>query len=212
MIIDLHVHTRNYSGCSNINAWDLIEQARHVGLDGLVLAEHGILWREEKLAPLRDEAANHDLVILAGQEVTCVDAGRRQDFLVFGMNESMGTSPSPQELIERVHDQGGVVVAAHPFKPSRLGTGYHGAGDDIYDLEIDAVELYHPDHNQAAREKVRAAADALGIPVTGGSDAHEIYDLGANATRFQVRLNTIEDLIAEIRAGRVEPLNGAGRV
>ena len=179
-----------------------------MGLDGLVLTEHGILWREDKLAPLRDEAAEQGILILAGQEVTCMEQGRRQDFLVFGPDESLGTSDKAEEMIRRVHDEGGVVVAAHPFKPSRLGVGYHGVGDNVYDLEVDAIELYHPEQDQKAQEKVRLAARFLDVPMTGGSDAHEIYRLGACATRFFNQVTSIQDLITEIRARRLEALNG----
>jgi len=211
MIIDLHVHTRHYSGCSSIEPEDLIEQALKVGLDGFVLTEHGILWASARLVPLQEEGARNGLVILAGQEITCMDRGRRLDFLVFGLNRSLGSASSPQDLIDLVHYEGGVIVAAHPYKPSRLGVGYHGVGDNLYDLDLDGVELQHPDHNEEAKRKVQAAAKKLGLPMTGGSDAHDIFQLGACATFFQNRVSTIEELGAEIKAGRVEALNGATR-
>ena len=207
MLIDLHVHTRHYSGCSAIEPEDLIPRAGAVGLDGLVLTEHGILWPEEKLAPFRDLAAEHDLVLLAGQEVTCLEQGRRQDFLIFGIDRSLGSCPSARELIELVHSEGGVVIAAHPFKPSRLGVGYHGAGDEIYHLDLDAVELFHPDHSPEARSKVQKAAALKGLPMTGGSDAHELCQLGTNWTRFEQRVEKIEDLMDQIKKGRITPEN-----
>ena len=185
-----------------------MDKAREVGLDGLVLTEHGILWPEEKLEPLRRRANEMGLVILSGQEITCIDKGRRQDFLVFGVSQSLGYFPSPEKLIARVHDEGGVVLAAHPFKPSRFGTGYHGIGEAMLDLDLDGVEFHHPDHDQAAREKVRAAAEEMNIPMTGGSDAHEIFDLGEFSTKFINPVNSIEDLVREIKAGRLEPCNG----
>ncbi len=208
MIIDLHVHTRHYSGCSSIEAADLVRQSKTAGLDGVILTEHGILWPEEKLALLREEAAKQNLLILAGQEVTCLEKGRRQDFLVFGLSESLGAGASARDLIDRVHDRGGVVVAAHPFKPSRLGVGYHGAGDDIYSLDLDGVELQHPDHNEEARKKVETAAKTMGLPMTGGSDAHELDQVGSHSTYFQNPVRTIEEAMAEIRSGRVKPVNG----
>ncbi|MFH1140053.1 MAG: PHP-associated domain-containing protein [Pseudomonadota bacterium] len=208
MKIDLHVHTRSFSACSGIEPEQLPEQAREVGLDGLVLTEHGILWPEEKLAPLRERAWELGVLILSGQEITCVDRGRRQDFLVFGVNHSLGYFPTPHKLIERVHGEGGVVVAAHPFKPSRFGVGYHGIGEAMLDLDLDGVEYHHPDHDQAARDKVRAAAEEMKIPMTGGSDAHEIFRLGDFSTHFFHPIHTVEDLVREIKAGRLEPRNG----
>lgn len=212
MLIDLHVHTRHYSGCSNIEAQDLVARAKQEGIDGIVLTEHGILWREEMLAPLREQAESQGKLLLAAQEVTCFDKGRRQgDFLVFGMSRSLGSNLSAQELIRRVHKEEGVVIAAHPYKPSRLGGSYYGAADEIYELELDGLELYHPEHDEKARQRVRSAAMALGIPMTGGSDAHELCELGAYCTKFFNRVTTSEELVVEIRAGRVEPVNRMSR-
>jgi hypothetical protein len=209
MFIDLHVHTRQYSGCSYINPEELIERACLAGLQGLVLTEHGILWPADKLDGLRQGAASRGLLILAGQEITCLDRGRRQDFLVLGMNRSLGTASSAQALIEMVHHEGGLVIAAHPYKPSRLGTGYHGAGDDIYELDVDALELFHPNHNQVAREKVLAAAESKGLPMTGGSDAHDIYEVGLYCTRFPDHVSNMDQLMEAIRSGQVSPENGS---
>lgn len=210
MIIDLHLHTRRYSGCSSIEIDHLLPRAAQCGLDGIVLTEHGKLWPEARLAEARAEAATYGLLLLCGQEVTCFHQGRRQDFLVYGLDESLGGFETPETLIELVHSRGGVVTAAHPFKPSRLGVGYHGAGDRVLDLDLDAIELQHPDHDEAAKAKVRAVAEKRGLPMTGGSDAHDLFQVGTYATRFERRIETIADLVAEIKAGRVTPVNGAG--
>jgi len=208
MIIDLHVHTRRHSGCSSIEPLDLIGRAVEMGLEGVALTEHGILWKEENLFPLQEEADKRGLTILAGEEVTCFSNSRKQDFLIFGLKRSLGSHSSPSELIRRVHDEGGIVIAAHPFKPSRHGIGYHGTGEDLYGLDVDAIELYHPDHTETGRKNAREAAKAMGIPMTGGSDAHELDRVGIMSTRFFHRIATAEELVREIRAGRIEPLQG----
>ena len=208
MFIDLHVHTRLYSGCSSIEPGELILRARQAGLDGLALTEHGILWKEEKLAPLRDRAAAAGVALFPGEEVTCFEKGTRKDFLVFGIKDSLGGDFTPRSLINRVHEEGGVVIAAHPYKPSRLGEGYHGVGEEIFELDLDAVEFYHPDHGEHALERILAAGRLRGMPLTGGSDAHELYQVGRNSTRFLNPVVTVEDLVREIRAGRIEAVNG----
>jgi hypothetical protein len=138
--------------------------------------------------------------------------GKRQDFLVFGLDESLGTRGSAKDLVKEAHDRGGLVIAAHPFKPSRLGVGYHGAGDDIYELDVDALELFHPSHDQEARQKVRVAAQAMDIPMTAGSDAHELYQVGAFGVKFPDPVETIWDIMEQIRSGNAEPVNGDNRI
>jgi hypothetical protein len=209
MILDLHVHTRHYSGCSAIEMDDLLGQIREVGLDGVVLTEHGIRWGDEKLKPFRARAEAMGIVLLTGQEVTCFRQGRRQgDYLVFGVDRSLGSNMSAQELIRIVHGEGGAVVAAHPYKPSRLGVSYYGAGDEVYELGLDGLELCHPEQDGAARARVRAAALHLGIPMTGGSDAHELHQVGGCCTRFAGPVTSMEDLVRELLHGGVEALSG----
>jgi len=212
VIIDLHVHTRHYSGCSSIEVEELLPWARRVGLDGIVFTEHGIVWPHEKLEPLRRAFGAEGVLLLAGQEVTCIQNGKRQgDYLVFGVNRSLGSNRSAQELIRMVHGEGGVIVAAHPFKPSRLGASYYGAGDEVNELDLDALELFHPDHDEEAVRSVRRAAQQKGIPMTGGSDAHEIREVGLCSTEFFSKAETMVDLVQAIREGKIAPLKGVPR-
>jgi hypothetical protein len=98
------------------------------------------------------------------------------------------------------------VVAAHPYR--RLGVCCTGTGDEICQLDLDAIELYHPAHDEEARRKVRTAAARLGIPLTGGSDAHELYQVGLCTTRFFNPVKSMQGLVTELKEGRVEPLIG----
>lgn len=202
MLIDLHAHTRRYSACSSIEPRALLERAKDAGLDGIALTEHGILWPKDALDDLKESARRFDLVVLAGQEISCLKEGLKHDFLVFGLDRSIGSAHSPSHLAEFVHQRGGVLIAAHPFKPSRLGVGFQGAGEDINRLNIDAVEYYHPSHDKSARERVMRAACARGLALTGGGDAHELDEVGRYATRFFKPIGAVADLVVEIRARR----------
>ena len=42
----------------------------------------------------------------------------------------------------------------------------------------------------------------MAMPGTAGSDAHARTDIGRCATEFERRIETIEDLIDELKAGR----------
>ncbi|MBW2348551.1 MAG: PHP domain-containing protein [Deltaproteobacteria bacterium] len=179
MVFDIHLHTRNYSGCSSIEAEDLVRRAEELGLDGIALTDHGIRWPEDRVEALREACGVHDLVIIPGQEITCYNGSwkREGDFLVFGVKESLGSGLSARELINLVHEQGGVVIAAHPYKRSRRGDTYYGVGDGMADLDVDCIEALHPEHDDAAIQKVRAFAESRGgIPLTfhGGGLHHPV--------------------------------------
>ena len=47
----------------------------------------------------------------------------------------------------------------------------------------------------------------LGMAGVGGSDAHRVHQIGTAATRFQRRIASLGDLIAEIKAGRMAPVD-----
>ncbi len=52
MKFDHHLHTARHSPDSVIDPLDLVESAREIGLDGLVITEHDYQWDDEELAEL----------------------------------------------------------------------------------------------------------------------------------------------------------------
>ena len=79
----------------------------------------------------------------------------------------------PGEVIDIVHVAGGLASLAHPGQTdvdSRIAA-YVEAG-------LDAIELYHPDHDAEAVERYRSIASRLKLLATGGSDFHGDADHG----------------------------------
>lgn len=79
----------------------------------------------------------------------------------------------PDEVINVVHGAGGLASLAHPGQtdvdshiPAYLGAG------------LDAIEVYHPDHDADAVERYRNVASRLKLLATGGSDFHGDADHG----------------------------------
>ncbi len=203
---DIHIHTRRYSGCSFIQYEDIIAQALAAGLSGFALTEHGMRWPDEEIEILRRQAAARDLVVINGQEIHARDARGKSEgeYLIFGVHRSVTETLSAREMAKTVHEEGGILIAAHPYKLSRGGRShYYGAGDLIYSLELDGIEYCHPDHNEAAMKKVRRAMEKTGLPGTGGSDAHKILNIGSCVTIFDHPVTCEEDFVREIRAGRI---------
>ncbi len=203
---DLHVHTRLYSGCSFIQVDDIIGQAVAAGLAGLALTEHGMRWPDAQFGELRRQAEAGGLVLINGQEIQARDSRGRSEgeYLIFGLQRSVTETLSASDLLKTVHDEGGVAVAAHPYKLSRGGRShYYGAGDLIYRLDLDGIELCHPDHDETAMKKVRKAMVERNLPGTGGSDAHKILNIGFCVTLFENPVRNEEDFLRELRAGRL---------
>lgn len=77
------------------------------------------------------------------------------------------TGPSPADVVEIIHDAGGVASFAHPGVTRR---------DDLVaplvDRGLDAIEAYHSDHTVEDTAAYQRMAARLGILVSGGSDFH----------------------------------------
>jgi predicted metal-dependent phosphoesterase TrpH len=110
------------------------------------------------------------------------------------------TGSSPFDVATVVHEAGGVVSFAHPGVTKRdwLLAPLAEAG-------LDAIEVYHSDHADEARERYAAMARELGLAVSGGSDFHGYGEtratLGA-VTLPAEEFERLSALAAHRRAGR----------
>lgn len=88
------------------------------------------------------------------------------------------TGPSPAEVIDAVHDAGGLASMAHPAVTNR---------DELIrplvDRGLDALEVYHSDHTPEDVIEYKGLATRLGVLVTGGSDFHGDSDKPERARR-----------------------------
>jgi predicted metal-dependent phosphoesterase TrpH len=205
MILDMHIHTNRYSGCSNIEPGLVIPRAREAGLDGIVLTEHGIRWPDGEVDALVKGGGSAEFLVFPAEEVACYSAGGafQGEFLVLGYPESLGSNKTADRLIEMVHDAGGVVLAAHPFKRLKTGDGYYGSGLSALKLKIDGLETEHPSYGDAERELARKVMEAMGIAGIGSSDAHDLAGIGKCRTVFERDVRDMKSLCDEIRAGRL---------
>ncbi len=99
--------------------------------------------------------------------------------------------------VRLVRGAGGVPVLAHPKASAR---GRTVPDDLIFDLAaagLGGLEADHADHDQAARDQVRALAKSASLFVTGSSDfhgSHKPIQLGENATTTS---QAYEQIVAE---------------
>ena len=209
MEFDLHIHTNRYSGCSNIDPLAVIEKACAVGLNGIALTEHGIRWPDHEIEKLVNKSGIRDLIIIPGQEVACYSqSGKFQgEFLVFGYPESLGSNKSIQQVIDMVHTEGGVVIAAHPFKKLSHGEGFYGSGHSTNELDIDGLEIEHPSYDEESRDLAKTMMKTMKIAGLGNSDSHDLNSIGLCRSYFKEKISGVDKLCEEIRARRVQAMN-----
>jgi predicted metal-dependent phosphoesterase TrpH len=136
-----------------------------------------------------------------------VDAGHVRDiaeafdrFLADGRPAYVARrGPGPAAAIARIHEAGGLASLAHPGQ-----TGLDGSVARLAAVGLDAVEVFHPDHDDAARARYRQLADESGLLITGGSDYHGPSS-GRGVSLGQVRLPPAEFSRLAARAGWSSP-------
>jgi predicted metal-dependent phosphoesterase TrpH len=202
MKIDHHIHTARHSPDSSIRPAQLVERAREIGLDGIVITEHDYQWQDDELLELAARAPA--LRVFSGAEISA----REGHFLVYGLPSLDETPPGilVKDLIEVVRRHGAAIVAAHPFRwdqPFDEIIAEHGP-------VFDALELVSNNVDRHTRAKTRALLRKFPMGETGSSDAHEIGVLGCYFSEFPGRIETMSEFVAALRARQGRPGNRVG--
>lgn len=203
MLIDLHTHTKRWSWDSDLDPNDLIERSRQAGLDGICLSEHDYFWDPREVYEL---GRRHNFLVLPAIELNTEDGHMLcygLDTYVYGMHRS-------QELAAHIDRVRGAMIAAHPYR--RQLPWRNDADEYVAALEraarnpayrhCHALERLNGRGSQRENEFSAHLCDFMGMPGTAGTDAHSISEIGRCATEFSRRIETLDDLIEELRAGR----------
>ncbi len=81
-------------------------------------------------------------------------------------------APDPARAIALIRAAGGVAVLAHPGTQSRDAWIPDEVIAGLAEAGLAGVEVAHPDHNPAERNRLAGLAHDLGLIRTGGSDDH----------------------------------------
>jgi predicted metal-dependent phosphoesterase TrpH len=202
MKFDHHIHTRRHSPDSDIDPLELVEFARKIGLDGVVITEHDYQWRERELSELAKAAA--PLLVYSGAEISAQEG----HFLVYGLPSLAEIWPgiALAELLEIVTSYQAAIVAAHPFRwdqPFEQIVAEYGP-------VFDAIELVSNNVTRATRMKAEALLARQAMGTTGSSDAHELGVVGCYYTEFDGPIRSMDDFVAGIKNRRGRPRHRAG--
>ncbi|HET9476201.1 MAG TPA: PHP domain-containing protein [Dehalococcoidia bacterium] len=207
MLIDLHTHTDPLSHDSLLTPDHLIDLAKAAGLNGVCLTEHDFFWEPDKARELRRK---HSFLVIPGIEVNTEDG----HILVFGLEKYVYGMHRIRELEALVDAEGGVMLAAHPYR-RQLPFELRHEGDWADALDRAAANAAYrfvagmESHNGRGTPRENAFAMALAerlrLPQVAGSDAHASADVGTCATEFDREITGLDDLIEELQAGRFRP-------
>ena len=174
--IDPHVHSDgSYDGREPVEL--LLEHARDIGLDGIVVTDHDAIGESLRAANL---AADYGLLGIPGVEVST----RAGHLLAIGVETRPERGQSLEETVECVREAGGVAVVPHPFQRSRHGVRKRNLTD------CDAIEVYNSMVFTGYRNRrARTFATAREYPKVGASDAHSLPNVGRAYTELRIDLD-----------------------
>ncbi|MDP6823979.1 MAG: PHP-associated domain-containing protein [Dehalococcoidia bacterium] len=211
MLLDLHVHTTRGSGDSSLRPEELIEEAIRLGLDGVCLTEHTHSWTDAEIDQLASETG---IRLFRALEVE-TDAGHALVIGEDGYHSDMRKLPL---LGERASRSGSAIVLAHPFRhlhapgPQRCiltrGAGVepgdvNGAAEIPMLKHAHALEVVNGATPETDNDFALNVATVLGVPSTGGSDAHSLHGLASGVTQIEGDPRNAAELAEIIRAGGV---------
>ena len=211
MIVDLHVHT-NRSADSNVAPEKYLEfaAAGGHGLGAICFTEHRLFPTDPEIDRTYAELVERfQIAIFKGIEAD-TDLGH---LLMFGINKEVlrrfdltSRMLKSEQLIEVLHHEGGVAIPAHPFRDSGFGARL----DDLlsrHGSALGAVEVLNGQNSDDQNQRAQDAALKLGLTAVGGSDAHFASPkwFMTVATELEREVKTVEELCAELRAGRARP-------
>lgn len=209
---ETHLHTAETSRCGVSFGADFVLHFKNLGYAGIFVTDHflngntsvpaDLAWHEriELFCRGYDVAAQEGrkvgLDVFFGWEYSYGWA----HFLTYGLSKSWLLSQPDMlgwdllEYFDRVHEAGGSIVHAHPFRK----------GVDIVQLvpnHVDAVEVLNAGRHDEDNAHALDYATSFNLLKMAGSDIHSTGSKRQCGMSFTRRLTAAEDLITAVRAG-----------
>ncbi len=168
--VDCHNHSY-YSPDSILPPKTLLARAKSRGLSAIAVTDHytvrgGLVARE--IAAKRYPGVR----VIVGEEVLTT----KGDLLGLFLSEDIPSGLTPDEAIDRIHAQGGIAGAPHPFDTHRsaLGDVLPEIADKLDFIEGLNARMVQSRHNDLAQK----FAAEHGLPMSAASDAHSPREIG----------------------------------
>ena len=186
MRVEFHVHSNHSDGLMDVK--QIIKRAKSAGLDAIAITDHNTF---SAIREAKRTAKRSGIMLIPGAEIET----KHGEILVYGV-ESVNMRRSYHSLIDEVHENNGVVVAAHP-----LGWLFRRSFSLDAIREVDAIEAINGHAFNSSNQKAADLAIDYEKPVIAGSDAHMLDEIGMFAC--SVGANDLPGILKSIKKGKV---------
>jgi len=216
-LYELHCHTQETSRCGLISAKDLVEYYHKLGYTGICITDHflngntivphDLPWEERitqfiKGYQVAKEAGDKlGMDVFFGWEYSFWGT----DFLTYGLDENwLYNNPDclkwrVSEYCDRVHQDGGFIVHAHPFREANYIEMIR-----LMPRHVDGVEVINACRLDFENKLADQYADNYNLLKTASSDNHEGRIPRIAAMEFSERKRSIHEVIEGIKKGEAK--------
>ena len=221
-LYETHMHTAPISACAKYPAWQMAKAYKEAGYTGIIITDHNwggncslkrskpfTEWVTEFVTgyeQAKEYGDNVGLQVFFGYE-----AGYQgTEFLIYGVDGNwLKKNPEIQtatvkEQYEMIHDAGGMVIHAHPFREEPYIPEIRLFPEYVDGVEgINATHSNHLSKSHNVKEfddRAVQYANEHQLPITAGSDMHWIQLFGGGMA-FKRKLDSIADYKAALLEG-----------
>ena len=194
--VELHCHSR-YSKDSVQSLDAIIRACKRRRVDVLALTDHNEIEGAVKMKAVAPDW----LTVIVGEEVATADG----DLTGLFLTEKIPARLSMAETIERIHAQGGLAVAPHPF--DRLRHEAMG-GEQLARVKdaVDFVEVFNSRNVfDADNHSSQLFVNRHNLAGVVASDAHWPREVGTSVCVIEPFDGTSADFAAKLRNAKLEP-------
>jgi hypothetical protein len=179
------VHTsHSYDGHCSVD--EVVAAAKARGLNGVAITDHNSIAGHQEAKKLSEGG----FLVIPGIEVSSADG----HIVGLGISELIPRGLPAKETVERIREQGGIAIAAHPFALGRR-PGL------VYRAKFDAIEVLNSRAFLLSNPLARRFANRNKMPMVGGSDAHRRDEIGLAYTNVDCEPK-IESVLEQIKKGK----------
>ncbi|MEA4956602.1 hypothetical protein SDC9_17114 [bioreactor metagenome] len=204
MKLDPHIHSC-YSGDARSSPREIIKRALHIGLDVIAISDHNSIKGSKSAINLTKNIKN--LLVVPSIEISSSDG----HILGFGIETPISKGLTPEETVEKIHDEGGLAIVPHPFSFYRKGLFFNNRNNVNKLVKeksnkkylIDGVEILNARYIIGySNFRSKKLANKYNLAKIGSSDSHFIESIGNCYTElFDIDLEpTVDDVIEAIRS------------
>lgn len=184
MLIDMHMHESTYSSDSFLKLEEMVYRAKEMGLNGICITDHE---SNDIMEYAKSYSKKIKFPIFVGFEYL-TDSG---DIVTFGVKKVPKEIKLPlNEYLDYVHSEGGIAIAAHPYRKN-----FRGLEDKLITANLDGIEAFNGSTPMDLNIQALNVAINRKIHATGASDCHVYKKIGVYATHVPDGIESEEELV-----------------